>query len=284
LKSKVPFTQIWFLPSDNINEISICIKKLIEKDHILNKYDILCINRKNKQIAKDIKDEINKKEIEAKSKGQKGIILLAGNMLTLGITLNLCDLVILMNNTLSSDKVLQQMYRCMTEGENKKIGFVVDLNINRVLNTCVNYTVYKNEKSIDDKIKYLIINRLINIDVVMMLNKKINSDIIVKKLMDIWKEDPINSFRNLLRKLDNDYEEFDNSTQKLINNTFTKSLKNDKISIKLKLKDEDDEIQDLPTGKEKVINDSDSVNDSDNESVENTDNSNDDDNDNEENE
>jgi hypothetical protein len=45
-----------------------------------------------------------------------------------------------------------------------------------------------------------------------MENKKINSDVIIKKLMDIWKEDPINSFRTLLKKLDNDYEEFDNST------------------------------------------------------------------------
>jgi hypothetical protein len=85
-----------------------------------------------------------------------------------------------MNNALSSDKVLQQMYRCMSEGENKKIGFVVDLNISRVLNTCVNYTVYKNEKNIDDKIKYLIKNHLINIDVDMMENKKINSDMIIK--------------------------------------------------------------------------------------------------------
>jgi hypothetical protein len=70
--------------------------------------------------------------------------------------------------------------------------------------------------------------------------------------MEIWKEDPINSFRTLLRKLDNDYEEFDNSTQKLINKTFTKSLKDNNVSLKLKLKDEEDKIQDLPTGKEKI--------------------------------
>ena len=195
-ETRLPFTQIWFLPSDNINEISSCLKSLMEQDLILKKYDVLCINRKNK----DIKDEINKKEIIAKKTGKQGLILLAGTMLTLGITLNLCDLVILMNNALSSDKVLQQMYRCMTEGENKKIGFVVDLNISRVLNTCINYTIYKNEKSIDDKMKYLIHNHLINIDIDMMLNKKINSDMIVKKLMDIWKEEPINSFRTLLQQ------------------------------------------------------------------------------------
>ena len=278
-ETRLPFTQIWFLPSNNINEISQCLKILMEQDLILKHYDVLCINRKNKDLVKDIKDEINKKELVAKATGKLGVILLAGNMLTLGITLNLCDLVILMNNALSSDKVLQQMYRCMTEfvpnsltgensshrteatqsllGEHKKIGFVVDLNISRVLNTCVNYTVYKNEKTIDDKMKYLINNHLINIDVDMMENKKINSDMIVKKLMDIWKEDPINSFRTLLRKLDNDYEEFDNSTQKLINKTFTKSLKDNKVSLELKLKDEDDELQDLPTGREKVKNDSD---------------------------
>ena len=268
-ETRLPFTQVWFLPSDNINEISECLKKLMFEDNILKKYDVLCINRKNKELAKDIKDEINKKEIEAKSKSKFGLILLAGNMLTLGITLNLCDLVILMNNALSSDKVLQQMYRCMTEGENKKIGFVVDLNISRVLNTCINYTIYKNDKSIDDKMKYLIKNHLINIDVDMMENKKINSDAIVKKLMEIWKEDPINHLLTLFRKLKDEHEEFDNPTQRLINKTFTKSIKDNKISLELKLKDENDEIQDLPTGKEKVKIDSDSESNdqSDNESL-----------------
>jgi hypothetical protein len=257
-ETRLPFTHIWFLPSDNINEISECLKLLMSLDSVLKKYDVMCINRKNKELAKNIKDEINKKEIEAKSKGKLGLILFAGNMLTLGITINLCDLVILMNNALSSDKVLQQMYRCMTEADGKKIGFVVDLNIGRVLNTCINYTVHKNEKSINDKMKYLINNHLINIDVDMMENKKINSDTIIKKLMEIWKENPINSFKTLLRKLDNDYEEFDSSTQKLINKTFIKLSKGDKISLELKLKDENDEVQILPTGKEKVKNCSDS--------------------------
>ena len=254
LESRLPFTQIWFLPSDNINEISESLKKLMKEDLVLKQYDVLCINRKNKQLAKDIKAEINKREIEAKSKGQLGLILLAGNMLSLGITLNLCDLVILMNNALSSDKVLQQMYRCMTESENKTIGIVVDLNISRVINTCINYTVNdtENKKSIDDKMKYLIYNNLINIDVDMMFNKKINADMIIKKLMDIWKDDPINSFRTLLRKLDNDYEMFDNPTQKLINSTFTKSLNGNNVNVEIVLKDSEDENQELPRGEERV--------------------------------
>jgi hypothetical protein len=276
ITSRTPFTQIWFLPSDNINFISQNLKLLMLEDRILKNYNIMCINRQNDDLAKDIKDEILKEEIITKSKRKQGLILLAGNMLSLGITINSCDIVILMNNTISSDKVMQQMYRCMTEfvpnplttsciiedkniieGDTKKMGFVVDLNISRVLQTCINYTIYKNNKTIEDKIKYLIENHLINIDIDMMYSKKINSDKIIKKLMDIWKGDPINSFKNLLRNLDNDYIIFDNSTQKLLNTSFANSLKNNKIYSIVELKDENDQLQELPSGKE-IIKDNDS--------------------------
>ena len=49
---------------------------------------------------------------------------------------------------------------------------------------------------------------------------------------------------------------FNNTTQRLINNTFTKNLKDEKVKIELRLKDEEDPNQELPTGKEKVKNDS----------------------------
>jgi len=249
--SRTPFTQIWFLPSDNINFISQNLKLLMLEDKILKKYNVMCINRVNNDLAKDIKDEIMKQEIITKSEGKQGLILLAGNMLSLGITINSCDIVMLMNNTLSADKVMQQMYRCMTEGQNKKMGFVIDLNISRVLQTCINYTVYKNSKSVEDKIKYLVENHLINIDIDMMQSKKLNSDGIVKKLMDIWKSDPINNFRSLLRNLDNDCTIFDNPTQKLLNTSFTNSLKDNKVDSTVEFKDDDDELQVLPSGKEK---------------------------------
>ena len=251
-ETRTPFTQIWFLPSNNIDNISQCLKKLMMEDLILKKYDVLCINRKNKELAKDIKEDILKQEKIAKSQGKLGVILLAGNMLSLGITLDNCDLVLLLNNTLSADKVFQQMYRCMTEGANKKIGFVVDLNISRVLNTCLSYTIYKKEHNITDKIQYLIRNHLINIDVDMILNKKTDADRIINKLTEIWKEDPVNNFRTLLRRLDDDYEEFDNATQRLINKTFSKSLGDDKVSLEVVMKDEGEEIQELPDGKERI--------------------------------
>ena len=82
----------------------------------------------------------------------------------------------------------------------------------------------------------------------MMKNKKLDSDSIVKKLMNIWKNDPINNFKSLLRNLDNDYIEFDSNIQKLVNSSFA-SLVKDKFNATLLMKDRDDELQEFPTGK-----------------------------------
>jgi hypothetical protein len=248
-ETRNPFTQIWFLPPNNINETSNALIKLINEDDILKKYSVNAINSKNEILQDDIKEEINKIETIAKNSNKKGVILLAGNMLGLGITLKNCDLVMLFNNTLSSDKVMQQMYRCMTEEKEKKLGFVVDLNIGRVLNTCINYSVYNNSKNLEEKIKYLIDYHLINIDVDYFENKKINSNILVEKLINIWKDNPINNLRALLRNLDNEYIEFDNDTQKLLNKSFTSSTKGD-IKVSLEVKEEGEELQSLKSGKE----------------------------------
>ena len=259
--SRLPFTQIWFLPPNNINETSKVLHQVMMNDNIFNKYDIFEINsikdtkdddnKKKKINMKIIKDEINKMEIEAKENNKKGLILLVGNMLTLGITLNKCDIVMLFNNTLSGDKMMQQMYRCMTEGNNKKMGFVVDLNISRVLNTCINYSVHNKNLSIDNKIKYLIENHLINIDIDLFDNKKLNSDKLINKLLELWKSDPINAFKTLLKNLDDDYIAFDNETQKLLNKSFTSSIK-DKISATLEIKDDGDQLQDMQSGVDRI--------------------------------
>jgi len=254
-KSRLPFTQIWFLPPNNINETSKALIKVLEKDSVLSQYDFYCINSKNSDIdASKIKQMIENYELKAKEENKKGLILLAGNMLSLGITLSNCDVVMLLNNTLSSDKVMQQMYRCMTEGKDKKFGFVVDLNISRVLNTCINYSIYKKDLNTEEKLKYMFDYHLMNIDVDMWENKKLDSDYLINKLLDIWKNDPINNLRIMLKNLDNEYLEFDNDTQKLLNKSFTSSA-NDKLTSTIEFKDKNDESQSIKSGKETIETD-----------------------------
>ena len=246
--SRKSLIQLWFLPIMNINDISVNLKKLMEEDGVLKKYNIMIINSNNNEItSKDIKLEIKKQERITYKHNKTGLIILAGNMLNLGITLKNCDIVMLLNNTLSADKILQQMYRCMTEAENKYYGYVVDLNVSRVINTCINYNIHNKSLNMEDKIKYLIENHLINIDADYFVNKEINSTKLIEKIINIWRDDPINNFKILLKNLDDNYDEFDNDTQKLINNSFSNTIK-DKITMTIEI---NDEKQDLPTGKEK---------------------------------
>ena len=62
-----------------------------------------------------VKKKIENAELKAKDSGKDGLIILAGNQLTLGITLPFVDIVFLLNDITSSDKIVQMMYRCMTE-------------------------------------------------------------------------------------------------------------------------------------------------------------------------
>ena len=207
-------SQLWFLPfgiNMTINKVSEHLKDRMGKNSILKNYEIKIVNSKKEYKLKDIKEEIKNWELKAKEEGKDGLILLAGNQLTLGITLPFVDVVFLFNDIVSSDKIIQMMYRCMTESINnsdndkinngiKKMGFVVDLNISRVLNTCLDYNVYKKDLNVEQKITYLVENNLINIDSDLFQGKE-NKTKLVEKLLHILKADPIHNLKILLKKI-----------------------------------------------------------------------------------
>lgn len=249
-------TQLWFLPFGHnmlIDNVSKCLKDRMLKNHELKNYEILIVNSKKEYKLKNIKEEIKNTELKAKEEGKFGLIILAGNQLTLGITLPFVDIVFLFNDIISSDKIVQMMYRCMTETINnqendkindgkKKIGFVIDLNISRVLNTLLDYNVYKKDLNLEQKITYLVENKLINIDSDLFQSKE-NKTELVEKLMDIWKTDPINNLKNLLRKIEENVIELDTKDQKILNQHFTTSIGDGKVNVNVNFDDNDQELQ-----------------------------------------
>jgi hypothetical protein len=254
-------SQLWFLPfgiNMQINKVSEHLKDRMLQNQVLNKYEIKIINSKKEYKLKDVKEEIKNWELKAKEDGKYGLILLAGNQLTLGITLPFVDIVFLFNDIVSSDKIIQMMYRCMTENINnsdnnkinsgtKKMGFVVDLNISRVLNTCLDYNVYKKDLSVEQKISYLVDNNLINIDNDLFQEKQ-NKTKLVEKLLQIWKSDPVNNLKILLKRIEENNIEMEQTDQKMLNKYFTTSAGDENANTKVKFDEENDDI--LPTGKE----------------------------------
>lgn len=256
LNNKNFTSQLWFLPFGigmNIDKVSSCLEKLMMNDTIISKYKILIINSKKEYKLKNLKKEIKLEEKLAKKNNKDGLIILAGNQCSLGITLPLVDCVFLLNNTMSSDRIFQMMYRCMSESEDgsKKCGFVVDLNLSRVLNTILDYNVHHKNMNIEDKIKYIIEFNLINIDSDYFESKDNKTDII-NKILEIWKNDPINYFKNLLRKVEQTIIELDTNDQKILNQSFLSSNASNKINIDIKF--DEDNSQEIENGKDKKIN------------------------------
>ena len=259
-------SQLWFLPwgkDMTIDKVSEHLKDRMLKNSILKNYEIKIVNSKKGYKLKDIKEEIKNWELKAKEEGKDGLVLLAGNQLTLGITLPFVDVVFLFNDIVSSDKIIQMMYRCMTESINnsendkinsgmKKMGFVVDLNISRVLNTCLDYNIHNKDLNVEQKISYLVENNLINIDSDLFQGKE-NKTKLVEKLLHIWKADPINNLKILLKKIEEHIIDMDTTDQKMLNKYFTSSIGDGKFNVKVKFDDESEEA--LPTGKEIIKQD-----------------------------
>ena len=90
--------------------------------------------------TKSLKDCIIDQEVAARQKG-KGLIILAQNMLHLGISLPCVDIVTLLDNGDKIDERIQKMYRALTESTNKKGGYIIDMNYFRTVTAIMNYQI-----------------------------------------------------------------------------------------------------------------------------------------------
>jgi len=155
-----PMIIMAFLPQHNIDKICKATTTLLLKNKIVSDYEIVSINSKT---TNDPKQTIEDGRMRAKNSNKKGVLVLSGRQCSLGVSIDNCDIVLLLNNNNSFDMIYQMMFRCMTEGKGKKCGFVVDLNIHRVIETCiVNYASFiKPELHPKKAIKYILDEKLI---------------------------------------------------------------------------------------------------------------------------
>jgi hypothetical protein len=170
LQSSHKTTQLWFLP--------IGTGKI--KDKVQTLIDILTTSKEFKDINKQyhffvaietenvstqnityLKNPQNiKSEIE-ELQNETDLIILSGQRLQLGISLKNVDIVTLWNSTSSADALFQMLFRSMTEDNNKKYGFMVDMNPQRSL---INVSLFSENALGNNTVYYRQITDLINID------------------------------------------------------------------------------------------------------------------------
>ena len=91
-----------------------------------------------------LKERLLDQEEIARKQG-KGLIILAQNMLHLGISLPCVDIVVLLDSGEKMDERIQKMYRALTESTNKKGGYIVDMNYFRTVSAIMKYSIVAEE-------------------------------------------------------------------------------------------------------------------------------------------
>jgi hypothetical protein len=94
----------------------------------------------DRQSDKPLKERIL--DVEEKARKQnKGLIILAQNMLNLGISLACVNVVVLLDSGTDVDERIQKMYRALTQSPQKKDAFVIDLNYFRTIKAVTEYQI-----------------------------------------------------------------------------------------------------------------------------------------------
>jgi hypothetical protein len=159
------------------------------------------------------------------------VLVLSGTKCGLGVSIDNCDIVLLLNNTMSIDRIQQMMYRSMTEGNNKKCGFVIDLNIQRNIEVSIDYALsIKPNMHPKEAIKYLLNEKIINLNCDHWMpcfgnnNSKINT--ICDNVYDIYSSQLNNVLDNTLKRINLKMDLFSKGSYELFNTIF----KNVKLS------------------------------------------------------
>ena len=158
-------TQMWFLPSgvgQLLEHVKPAMISRINANPVLKHFATLTLDSGMGDISKAVASAV----VDAKAQGKKGLILLTGNVGSLGVSLPEVDVAFMLHDVESADMNYQQMMRVLTEMVNKKYGIVVDFNVWRVLTTLNTYATSRcgqAEKSSADRIRWCVSN-LIDVD------------------------------------------------------------------------------------------------------------------------
>jgi len=110
-----------------------------------------------KKDKESLRDQIRTYEIDSYNEG-KGLIILTGAKLRLGISLPCADIAFNFDTIKSIDSNYQTMFRVLTERHNKQYGYYVDFNSKRAIEFLYEYDkIYGNAKTlnVEDSVKSL---------------------------------------------------------------------------------------------------------------------------------
>lgn len=246
-------TQMWFLPygvGQTLDNVKRLLNERIGKNRILRNFAVLFLDSG----MKDMVEEVRQTVVDARASGKDGVILLTGNVGSLGVSLPDVDVAFLLHDFTSADMTYQQMMRVLTEAPGKRCGIVVDFNIWRILETLDTYATNRcgtSARSTEERIKWYI-SHLVDIDVDMIecaeSPDRFPKDTLVSELTKHWRRMIENTGKSLsaLSRIPCELDEEDQSSLERIAR-LSKASKGSNVTIKSKNQEA------LPDGVERVV-------------------------------
>lgn len=246
-------TQMWFLPygvSQTLDNVKRLLTKQIGENRVLQNYTVLSLDSG----MKDMIEEVRQTVVDARASGKEGVILLTGNVGSLGVSLPDVDVAFLLHDFRSVDMTYQQMMRVLTEAPGKRCGVVVDFNIWRTLETLDTYATHRcgtGSRSTEERIQWYI-SHLVDIDIDMIecpeSPERYPRNTLVSELTKYWRRMIENTGKSLsaLARIPCELDEEDQLALERIAKP-SKRGKGSKIVIKTKNQEA------LPDGVERVV-------------------------------
>ena len=224
-----------------LSNTSNILKQYIENDRIGRKYEVIIINT-DENHGDNIKEYIMYHYNKAKENPEKlGLIAICGGMLRRAISLPYLDGVFLLDDSKCYDKIIQTIFRPLTELEDKKYGFVVDFKPERSL-ACILNSIESKGTSNKQQIK--VIRNLIEIDTDFFDDTQENQENYLLDIINKANDWVLSSvkYTNLfdIVKSDN-YDERFNRLKLLFDNR-------EKANLKVILKDSENELGEICSG------------------------------------
>lgn len=250
-----PMIILAFLPQNDIDMISKATIKILEKNKVIPEYHIVSINS---ETTNNPKETIENARTVARNTSKKGVLVLSGKQCSLGVSIDNCDIVLLLNNNTSYDMIYQMMFRSMTQGRNKKCGFVVDLNIHRVIETSlINYASQIKPNLHPKKgIKFILQERLINLNgdhwMETFGNNVSNINTLCKNIYEIYSSNTEKVLDYYLNRLRFKHILLTNDEQKLFNAMFSRTIPTERQKELLGKLNENENTNQIKKGIEKT--------------------------------
>ena len=119
-----------FVPWDKIRDTT---ERLTELINTMSNNFIVCQCNTVVDEPIRVRKNIDMGLCKAKCSGKLAVIAISGAQGHLGVTIDNCDLVVMLNTIASKDFITQATFRCMTEASNKSNGYVIAIDYTKIV-------------------------------------------------------------------------------------------------------------------------------------------------------